>query len=90
MRVYGLYANELATLSDDWLEWAFDPCSMRTEPELLTAVALAVRRRFAVRFERLHNDTNHCLLWPVLSVHWPRGAPAPAGCRLPRDHPPPL
>jgi hypothetical protein len=55
--LYGLAAEDLRHLSDDRLGRALDRLYDADRAALLTAVVLAVGRRFAVKFEELHNDS---------------------------------
>jgi len=55
--MYGLAAEELRHLSDDRLSRALDRLYDADRGGLLTAIVLAVGKRFAVKFEELHNDS---------------------------------
>jgi transposase len=55
--LYGLTAEDLAHLSDDRLGRALDQLFQADRAALLTEVVVAVARRFAVQFQRLHNDS---------------------------------
>lgn len=55
--LYGLSARQIGRMDDDRLGRALDQLFQADRAALLTAVVLAVARRFEVRFERLHNDS---------------------------------
>lgn len=55
--LYGLSAEELSHLGDDRLGRALDRLFEADRAALLTEVVVAVGQRFAVQFERLHNDS---------------------------------
>jgi hypothetical protein len=55
--LYGLSARQIGRLDDDRLGRALDQLFKADRAALLTAVVVAVARRFEVRFERLHNDS---------------------------------
>lgn len=55
--LYGLSARQLGRFGDDRLGRALDRLFQADRAALLTAVVLAVARRFEVRFDRLHNDS---------------------------------
>ena len=54
---YGLAESEVAHLGDDRLGRALDRLFDADRAALLTEVVVAVARRFALRFDRLHNDS---------------------------------
>jgi transposase len=55
--LYGLSARQIRRMDDDRLGRALDQLFQADRAALLTAVVVAVARRFEVRFERLHNDS---------------------------------
>jgi transposase len=55
--LYGLSAEQLEHLSDDRLGRALDHLFQADRAALLTAVVVAVGRRFELTFRRLHNDS---------------------------------
>jgi hypothetical protein len=55
--LYGLSAEQLEHLSDDRLGRALDHLFQADRAALLTAVVVAVGRRFELTFQRLHNDS---------------------------------
>jgi transposase len=55
--LYGLSAEQLEHLSDDRLGRALDHLFQADRAALLTAVVVAVGRRFELQFQRLHNDS---------------------------------
>jgi len=55
--LYGLSARQIGRLDDDRLGRALDQLFQAGRAALLTAVVVAVARRFEVRLERLHNDS---------------------------------
>src|SRR5579864_7214278 len=55
--LYGLSAEQLEHLSDDRLGRALDHLFQADRAALLTAVVVAVGRRFELSFQRLHNDS---------------------------------
>ena len=55
--LYGLSAEQLEHLSDDRLGRALDHLFQADRAALLTAVIVAVGRRFELQFQRLHNDS---------------------------------
>lgn len=55
--LYGLSARQIGRLDDDRLGRALDQLFQADRAALLTAVVIAVARRFEVRFDRLHNDS---------------------------------
>jgi len=55
--LYGLSARQIGRMDDDRLGRALDQLFQADRAALLTAVVVAVARRFEVRFERLHNDS---------------------------------
>jgi Domain of unknown function (DUF4277) len=54
--LYGLSAEQLEHLSDDRLGRALDHLFQADRAAFLTAVVVAVGRRFELQFQRLHND----------------------------------
>lgn len=78
---FGLQAAALGALSDDRLGRALDHLFDADRAGLLTAVALAVGRRFGVRFDQLHNDSTSvslCGQYRQASGRLVRGRSAPA------------
>jgi transposase len=55
--LYGLSARQIGRMDDDRLGRALDQLFQADRAALLTAVVVAVARRFEVRFDRLHNDS---------------------------------
>jgi len=55
--LFGLNAEQLEHLSDDRLGRALDHLFQADYAALLTAVIVAVGRRFELQFQRLHNDS---------------------------------
>jgi hypothetical protein len=55
--LFGLSASQIEALGDDRLGRALDRLFDADRAALITAVALAVGRRFKVRFDQLHNDS---------------------------------
>lgn len=56
-QLFGLAADKVCHLDDDRLGSALDRLFDADRGALLTDVAVAVRRRFGVRFDQLHNDS---------------------------------
>lgn len=55
--LFGLSARQIGRMDDDRLGRALDQLFQADRAALLTAVVVAVARRFQVRFDRLHNDS---------------------------------
>lgn len=80
-RLFGLSVQELERLSDDRIGRALDRLFDADRAALLTDVALAVGRRFGVRFEEFHNDSTSirfCGQYRAASRRAIRGRTAPA------------
>lgn len=79
--LFGLAAQAIARLSDDRIGRALDRLFDADRAALLTEVVLAVGQRFAVRFERLHNDStsiSFCGQYRSATGRALRGRTAPA------------
>jgi hypothetical protein len=67
--LYGLSAEQLSHLSDDRLGRALDQLFQADRAALLTAVVVAVGRRFELQLRRLHNDSTSISFCGVTDRH---------------------
>jgi hypothetical protein len=77
--LYGLSPEQLEHLSDDRLGRALDHLFQADRAALLTAVVVAVGRRFELTFQRLHNDSTSI----SFCGQYRDQRPSQSGCRAP-------